>query len=96
MAKFTVDSDLIQSAVSAVQTDIESVRTATGNLTNQLLNLQASWQGQAQTAFQGVVEQWKSTQSQVEQSIESINSALAAAGTHYGNTEVDVIRLFAV
>ena len=96
MAKFTVDSEIIQSAVSTVQTDIESVRTAANQLTTHLASLQGSWQGQAQAQFQSVVDQWKSTQGQVETSIEQITQALSSAGVHYGNTENDVIRLFTV
>lgn len=96
MAKFTVDSDLIQGAVSSVQTDIETVRNAANQLTTNLTNLQGSWQGQAQSTFQGVVDQWKSAQGQVEAAIESLNQALSSAGMHYGNTESDVIRLFTV
>ena len=96
MAKFTVDSDLIQSAVATVQADIESVRTTVSQLTTHLAGLQGSWQGQAQLSFQGVVDNWKSTQGQVEAGIESINQGLSSAGQHYGNTENDVIRLFTV
>lgn len=95
MAKFTVDSDLMSSAMSTAYTEIDAVQTHAAQLTSTLIALEASWQGQASVAFQQVVEQWRGTQAQVEQSIANINQALGSAATHYGNTEGDVIRLFA-
>lgn len=94
MAKFTVDSDQLQSAVGAVRGEIDAVQSHSNQLTTQLNNLEASWQGQASAAFQGVVEQWRATQKQVEATIESINSALSSAANYYGSTEQDVVRMF--
>ncbi len=94
MAKFTVDSDQLQSAVGAVRSEIDAVQTHSNQLTTQLNNLEVSWQGQASAAFQSVVEQWRATQKQVEDAINNINTALSSAANYYGTTEQDVIRMF--
>lgn len=96
MAKFTVDSDLMTSTMATAYTEIDAVQTHTAQLTTTLNTLEATWQGQAAVAFQEVVEQWRGTQSQVETAIANINQALGAAAEHYGTTEGDVIRLFAM
>ncbi|MGO1544537.1 MAG: WXG100 family type VII secretion target [Gulosibacter sp.] len=96
MAKFTVDSDQMATTMATAYTEIDAVQTHTTQLTNTLITLESSWQGQASVAFQQVVEQWRGTQTQVEEAIANVNQALGAAADHYGNTEGDVIRLFAV
>lgn len=96
MAKFTVDSDLMSSTMATAYTEIDAVQTHTQQLTTILTTLESSWQGQASIAFQGVVEQWRGTQTQVETAIANVNQALGAAAEHYGTTEGDIIRLFAV
>lgn len=96
MAKFTVDSEVMSSTMASAYTEIEAVQTHTSQLTATLATLEASWQGQASIAFQGTVEQWRSAQTQVEAAIANINQSLGAAASHYGATEGDVLRLFAV
>ena len=51
------------------------------------MQLQASWTGSAAVAFQTVVDQWRVTQRQVEDSLAGINAALAAAGRQYADAE---------
>jgi early secretory antigenic target protein ESAT-6 len=61
---------------------------------SQLMQLQASWTGSASIAFQGVVDQWRVTQRQVEDSLAGINTALAAAGRQYADAEHATTSLF--
>ncbi|KAB1643118.1 WXG100 family type VII secretion target [Gulosibacter chungangensis] len=96
MAKFTVDSDLMSSTMSTAYTEIDAVQTHSAQLTTTLNTLESSWQGQGSLAFLNAVEQWRGVQTQVEEAIQQINTALGAAAEHYGTTEGDVIRLFAV
>ena len=81
MAVFSVDSDqLLVATTSAVRGTIDRLQGETGAMMSQLMQLQASWTGSASIAFQGVVDQWRVTQRQVEDSLAGINTALAAAG----------------
>jgi early secretory antigenic target protein ESAT-6 len=65
-----------------------------GSLLGQLVNLQGSWTGQAATAFQGVVTEWKATQQRVDENLASINQALTTAAQHYSEAEASNARLF--
>lgn len=96
MAKFTVDSDLMSSTMSTAYTEIDAVQQHASQLTTTLTTLESSWQGQGSVAFLTAVEQWRGVQSQVEEAIQQINTALGTAAEHYGTTEGDIIRLFAV
>ena len=59
-----------------------------------LQDLQASWHGAAAGAFAGVLGQWQSAQAQVEQALDSIQGALAAAAQTYADAEAQATRLF--
>lgn len=61
---------------------------------SQLINLQGSWSGQAATAFQGVITEWKATQQHVEETLNAINLALGQAGQQYADIEASNARLF--
>ena len=65
------------------------------SLHGQLETLQGVWTGAAAVAFQGVVQQWRTTQTSVEQVLASIDRALRAAGQQYVETELANARLFA-
>ena len=60
----------------------------------QLSTLQSSWQGDAATAFQALVADWRSTQARVEESLSSINLSLGQAGQQYADIEASNARLF--
>ena len=44
--------------------------------------------------IQGVVAQWRATQHQVRESLESIGRVLSAAGAQYAETEAQAVRMF--
>lgn len=93
-AVFSVDTERIAAAstdIGRISADIESqVATLMGRLTS----LQDAWQGSASAGFQGVMAQWRGTQSQVRESLDSINRTLAQAGTHYADTEQSNTAMF--
>lgn len=96
MVSYSVDSDQLQSAVALAQGRIESVRSASTQLTGGLSSVQTAWSGQASTAFIDAVERWRVTQAQVEESAAELNRALSTAAEQYGSTESNVLRMFAV
>ena len=63
-------------------------------LYSQLVALQSSWSGEAATAFQSVVAEWKATQHRVEESLAAINQALTLAAQQYAEIELSNARLF--
>jgi 6 kDa early secretory antigenic target len=95
MTSYQVDSEAVMTATGAIKATIGRVQAEVGSLHGQLTNLQGSWTGQAATAFQGVVTDWRGTQQRVEESLASISEALNVAGQQYAEIEQANMRLFA-
>ncbi len=95
MTRYHVDSDAVLSATASVRASIGRIQAEVSGLHGQLVNLQGSWGGQAATAFQTIVADWKATQQRVEESLAAINGALAQAGQQYAEIEASNARLFA-
>ncbi len=94
MTRYQVDSEAVLSATGAVRNSISRIQAEVAGLHGQLTNLQGSWTGQAATAFNGVVTDWKATQQRVEESLAAINQSLAQAGQQYAEIENANTRLF--
>jgi WXG100 family type VII secretion target len=94
VTSYQVDSEQLQSATQGAQATMERIRADVGGLMAQLTGLQSSWSGQASTAFQSAAAQWRSTQLQVEQSLETLNQALGASAVQYLEVEQANARLF--
>lgn len=95
MTRFNVDSEAVMTTTGAVRTSMGRIQAEVSGLHGQLTNLQGSWSGQAASAFQGVISEWRSTQQRVEESLASINHALTQAGEQYAEIEAANTRLFA-
>lgn len=94
MTRYQVDSEAVLSATGAVRGSIGRIQAEVAGLLTQLTNLESSWSGQAATAFQGVIADWRATQQRVEESLEGINQALTQAGQQYADIEQANARLF--
>lgn len=94
MSTYQVDSEQLRAATQTAQATMERIRAEVGGLMGQLTGLQSSWSGQASAAFQAAAAQWRATQLQVEQSLESLNHALGASATQYLEVEQANARLF--
>ena len=95
MSRYVVDGDAIHGAHLAVRATASRLQSESAAMLAQLQALQDSWTGQASVAFQGVVQDWRATQVRVEESLASINEALALAGRQYDEVEQGNTRLFA-
>lgn len=95
MSRYVVDADAIRGAHIGVRGTASRVQSEVASMHGQLQALQDSWSGQASVAFQGLVQDWRATQLRVEESLASINEALAAAGRQYDEVEQGNTRLFA-
>jgi WXG100 family type VII secretion target len=94
MAVYSVDSDAVIATTAAVRGCADRLQAETQTMLAQLTSLQGSWTGVAAAAFTSVVDQWRATQLQVEQTLTAINTALAAAGRQYAEAEQFSASLF--
>ena len=94
MAQFIVDSEVIASKSAQAKAHVASITAEVNGMTASLQDLQSSWTGSASTNFQGVLDKWRATQRQVEESIAQINEALSRAGVNYSDTEQSNASVF--
>ena len=94
MAVFSVDSDAVLATTAAVRGTIDRLQAETQAMLVQLTQLQAIVDGQRVGRLPTVVDQWRATQRQVEDSLAGINAALAAAGRQYADAEQATMSLF--
>ncbi|MRG61015.1 WXG100 family type VII secretion target [Agromyces sp. CFH 90414] len=94
MTGYRVDGEHVQAATRSAQAMMDRIQADVSNLLGQLTGLQSSWSGQAASAFQAAVADWRATQAQVEQSLAGLNQALGVAGAQYLDVEQANARLF--
>lgn len=94
MTTYHVDAAQVSAATQTVQGTIGRIQSEVSSLLGQLAGLQSSWSGQAATAFQTAVADWRTTQQHVEQSLAGLNHALGIAATQYAEAEQANARLF--
>jgi WXG100 family type VII secretion target len=94
MTTYHVDAAQVSAATQTVQGTIGRIQSEVSSLLGQLTGLQSSWSGQAATAFQTAVADWRTTQLHVEQSLAGLNRALGIAATQYTEAEQANARLF--
>lgn len=94
MSAFQVDAEQVQQTATAAMATASRISADTAGLLAQLTGLQSSWSGSAALAFQDTLNQWRATQQVVEQSLASIQQALAAAASQYAEVEQANLRLF--
>lgn len=95
MSRFEVDSARVEEASTQVRCSVQAITTEVDRMMRHLESLQSVWRGQAATGFAEVSAQWRATQQQVRDSLESIQIALSEAGRQYAETETATARLFA-
>ncbi|MFT3796989.1 WXG100 family type VII secretion target [Microbacterium sp.] len=94
MTVFTVDSDAVLTATAAIRGTADRLQSETAAMLGQLTALQGSWTGTAAVAFQGVVDRWRATQTELEAALADIGTALGHAGNQYAQTELAAAGLF--
>lgn len=94
MTRYTVDSEAVAAAAATITATVSRLQTDASALHSGLSALESTWTGQAATAFQGVVQQWRATQANLEQVLSEIDQALRTAGSQYLDVELANARLF--
>ena len=95
MTRYQVDSEAVIAATSSARASVGRIQAEVGTLYSQLTSLEGSWTGQAASAFQAIVTDWRATQQRVEESLAGISHALGQAGQQYAEIEQANARLFA-
>ncbi|MEO6827630.1 MAG: WXG100 family type VII secretion target [Microbacteriaceae bacterium] len=95
MTSYHVDSDAVISTTAAVHASIGRIQAEVAGLHGHLANLQESWSGQAASAFQSSVAQWRATEQHVQEVLTTLNQSLGHAGQQYAEIEQANLRLFA-
>ncbi len=94
MTTYHVDSEAVRQATDHANATIARVQGDMQQLTSHLQALQSSWSGQASTAFQSVLAEWRNTQLAVEGQLLQITQSLGFAAQHYAEMEAQNARLF--
>jgi len=94
MAVFSIDSDAVVTATSAIRSTSGRIESDTAAMLAQLTHLQSSWTGGAALAFQGVVERWRAASREVEAALSDIGVALDTAGQQYLQAETAAAGMF--
>ncbi|MEZ3161659.1 WXG100 family type VII secretion target [Microbacterium sp. BWT-B31] len=94
MAVFAVDSDAVLSATTSVRGTIDRLQGETQAMMSQLTHLQSTWTGAGAAAFQTVIDEWRTTQRHVEESLSGISNALGTAARQYAEAEQSAMSLF--
>jgi early secretory antigenic target protein ESAT-6 len=94
MTRYQVDSEAVLSTTVSARAAMGRIQAEVATLVGQLAALEGTWSGQAATAFQAAVGDWRATQNQVAQSAEALGQALSQAGRQYEEIEQANARLF--
>lgn len=94
MSVFHVDSQQVALAATTADRSAASIRAEVAQMMSFLQGLEASWSGAAAQSFQSVLEQWRATQAQVDESLSLISAHLQQASHTYAEAEQSATSLF--
>ena len=94
MTQFQVDSEQVRAANSAIQSTISRVQGDIESLHSQLQALQDSWRGLAANQFQELALRWHNTAALVQTQLGDLGQALTLAAQQYEEIENANVRLF--
>lgn len=77
----------MQRAAAQVQQVNDQVQARLSQLRNQLAPLAGAWQGEAATAFHGLMERWNTDAAQLSQALRGIGEAIQTSGRSYQQAE---------
>lgn len=94
MTRFEVDSARVDAASAQVRATSLALSAEVDAMMRHLDDLQGVWRGQAATGFNQLSAEWRATQNQVRDTLDSIQVALGQAGRQYAETEAATARMF--
>lgn len=87
MSSFTVNTESIAGSATDISRISEEVEGSVSQMMTRLTQLQSEWTGSASGSFQELINDWRSTQRQVKESLDDISRVLTEAGKTYSTTE---------
>ncbi|GAB3107826.1 hypothetical protein GCM10027055_03860 [Janibacter alkaliphilus] len=84
---FAVSTDRLASSSTDTARISEEVESTVAAMMSRLISLQDEWTGSASGSFQDLVTEWRATQRQVKDSLDTIARVLGEAGEAYRETE---------
>ena len=93
-SQFSVDTDRIQAASGDIQRISADIDSQVAAMMGKLTSLQDAWRGSASERFQGVVTDWRGTQTRVREALDLISRALGQAGSQYAQAEQQNTSMF--
>jgi len=94
MATYAVNSDEVAASATRAAAAGERIRTEVAAMMTDLQSLQDTWGGVASATFADCAAQWRTTQAQVEASLDAIAAQLGAAAGVYADAEAQSASLF--
>ena len=94
MAVFQVDSEQVNLAAATANQSSLSIQAEVARMMAILRGLEGTWAGAASASFQALIEQWRLTQVQVEDSLRAISTQLNAAAQTYSDAEAAAASMF--
>ena len=94
MNRYEVDASQVSAASAAAGKTAAAVRGEVAAMLRHLNELSNSWRGTAANQFAGLIADWSTVQTKVEQSLDQITQALANAAQAYSDAEAHAANLF--
>ena len=94
MTRFEVDAGRVDAASAQVRATSATLTAEVDAMMRHLEDLQGVWRGQAASGFAHLAAEWRATQNQVRDTLDSIQLALGQAGRQYAETEAATARMF--
>jgi len=94
MTRFEVDAARVDAASAQVRATSATLTAEVDAMMRHLEDLQGVWRGEAASGFAHLTAQWRVTQYQVRDTLDSIQLALGQAGRQYAETEAATARMF--
>lgn len=93
-SSFQVDPERVAAASGDIARISAELETQVATMMGRLTSLEDAWRGEAASRFQGVVAQWRGTQTHVREALDQIARVLGQAGQQYATAEQQNAALF--
>jgi len=94
MATIKVTSDELHATSAQLKTAAEQIKATSEQARGQVLALQGTWAGTANSAFEQAFTSWKTGADQVDQALQRISELLNNAAQQYESTEGNITSSF--
>lgn len=94
MPQFNVTTEAVQAAGQKIQALSEEIENLIGQLQQTALSVHGEWTGQANSAFENAMTEWRSAAMNIRQAANQIGQATLRAGSNYAETETSITSMY--